>query len=253
MGIIYAVVNQKGGVGKTTTSVNLAASLALQGKKVLLVDCDPQGNATSGLGAVLSEKQGTLFDLLVQEEEFSSCVMPTFLLLLDLLPSTLDLAGAEVQMIGRISRETILRDALLAARDTYDYILIDAPPSLGLLTVNTLVAAEKLIVPIQAEFYALEGVSHLIQTVELVRKHLNKKLMVAKVIMTMVDGRTKLAQDVTKEVKKYFGSKVSEVEVPRNIRLSEAPGYGKPAVVLDPKSKGALAYQKLAKELLEDE
>jgi chromosome partitioning protein len=252
MGIVYAVVNQKGGVGKTTTAVNLAAFMAIAGKRVLLVDLDPQGNATSGLGIDRNSLQRSTYDVLIDGCTVADAAVPTAIANLQLVPATLDLAGADLELIAKISREHFLRRALEPARLVYDVILIDAPPSLGLLTLNALVAADGLIVPIQTEFYALEGISQLMQTVELVRRHLNPDLVIAKVVLTMVDQRTRLAQQVVDEVRNYFGDRVSPTEIPRNVRLSEAPSHGMPVALYDPKSRGALAYQKVAVEVLKD-
>ena len=250
MAKIYAVVNQKGGVGKTTTAVNLAAYMALTPKRVLLVDLDPQGNATSGMGIDRNGVALSTYDVLIDGCKVSDAVVPTAVAGLSLLPATLDLAGADMELIAKMSREYYLRNALEVARADYDIILIDAPPSLGLLTLNALVAADGLIIPIQTEFYALEGISQLMKTVELVKRHLNPPLAITRVILTMVDQRTRLAQQVVDDVRKYFGDCVSPTDVPRNVRLSEAPSHGMPIAIYDPKSRGALAYQAIAKEVL---
>lgn len=249
MGKVYAVVNQKGGVGKTTTAVNVAACLALAGAKVLLVDLDPQGNATSGLGIARTALQLSTYDVLIEDRPVSEVAIPTRVEGLFLLPATLDLAGAELELMPKIAREGFLKRAMDMVRSEYEAVLIDAPPSLGLLTLNALVAADALIVPIQAEFYALEGISQLMQTVELVRRHLNPTLDVARVILTMVDNRTRLAQQVADDVRSHFGERVSPTEIPRNVRLSEAPSHGLPIALYDAKSRGALAYQKIAQEI----
>lgn len=255
---IYGVVNQKGGVGKTTTSVNLSAALALRGKRVLLVDADPQGNATTGLGIEKNTVQATLFDVFSAVVEDSgdgaaqAAVIPTKVERLDIIPATLDLAGAEPVLLNAVGKEMILRDALEPTKSHYDFILIDAPPSLGILTINILAACDGVVVPLQSEFYALEGLSQLSKTVEIVRKRINPGIQIAKVVLTMVDSRNKLSQQVAEDVKSYFGEKVSGVQVPRNVRLGEAPGFGEPAVCLFPDSKGALAYFELADEILSE-
>jgi chromosome partitioning protein len=247
----FAVVNQKGGVGKTTTAVNLAAYMADAGRHVLLVDTDPQGNATSGLGVVKAGLRGCVYDVLINDEPIEKVVVPTDIAGLDLVPATLDLAGADIDLMSMMSRETKLRHALNACADNYDYIVIDCPPSLGLLTINVLAAVKYTILPIQCEYYALEGISHLMKTIELVRQHLNPDLEIAKVILTMFDYRTNLSQQVVKEVQMFFQDKVSPVLVPRNVRLSEAPSHGRPIITYDPKSRGAEAYRKFSAEVME--
>lgn len=249
MATIYAVVNQKGGVGKTTTAINLATYAALAGANTLLVDLDPQGNATSGLGIDRRSVALSTYEVLLEGRSPSEVALPTCVKRLFVLPATIDLAGAEVELIERESRDTVLRRVLQPILHEYDLIFIDVPPSLGLLTVNALVAAQKLIIPIQAEFYALEGITHLMQTVELVRKNLNPGLEISKVILTMVDTRTRLAQQVCEEVRRFFGDRVSSTEVPRNVRLSEAPSHGKPIALYDARSRGAIAYKKIAEEI----
>lgn len=250
--IVYAVVNQKGGVGKTTTTVNLATYMALAGKKVLLVDLDPQGNATSGFGIDKRSLQLSTYDVLAEQKPVADAVIPTKVSNLALLPSTIDLAGADMLLLSLPDREHVLRRALEPARVYFDYVMIDAPPSLGLLTLNALVACDSVIIPIQTEYYALEGISQLLKTLDLVRQKLNPGLGVAKVILTMYDNRIKLAQQVVAEVKKYFTDKVSPTIVPRNVRLSEAPSHGIPVALYDPRSRGARAYYDIAMEVLED-
>jgi len=252
MAIVYAVVNQKGGVGKTTTTVNLAAYMALAGAKVLLVDLDPQGNATSGFGIDRSSVKTSVYDVLIDGRAVSDTVITTKVANLSLLPATMDLAGADLELMPKISRETFLRQAIEPVRADYDYILIDGPPSLGLLTLNALVAADGIIIPIQTEFYAMEGISQLLKTIELVKRQLNPDLHIARVILTMVDNRTRLAQQVIEDIRNFFRDKVSPTEVPRNVRLSESPSHGLPIALYDPKSRGALAYKKIAQEVLQN-
>lgn len=248
---IYAVVNQKGGVGKTTTAVNLAASLAQQGRRVLLIDCDPQGNATSGLGIEKAELARSVYDVLVGGTPVTEVIQRDVTVPgLDLVPATLDLAGAEMEMFQELSRETILKKALKAVNDSYQYILIDGPPSLGLLTLNILTAADAVLIPIQCEFYALEGISQLLNIVERVKNHLNPQLGIGLVVLTMHDERINLSRQVIAEVRDYFGDQVAQTVIPRNVRLSEAPSYGQPITLYDPKSKGAQAYAALALEVI---
>lgn len=256
MGTIYTVVNQKGGVGKTTTSVNLAACLALLGKRVLLVDLDPQGNATSGLGvrrSQLSENgTPTLYDVLIEGVPILAALQATPVPNLQLVPSTLDLAGAELELVQKFSRETVLKRALEAVKDSFDFVIIDSPPSLGLLTINGLTAADAAIVPIQCEYYALEGVAQLSRILGMVREQLNPTLRISKVILTMFDNRIRLAAEVAQEVRKVFGDAVSSTVVPRNVRLSEAPSHGLPVCMYDNRSRGAKAYRQLAEEVAQD-
>lgn len=249
MASVFAVVNQKGGVGKTTTAVNVAACLAALGERALLVDTDPQGNATSGVGVVKSELEVCMYDVLINEVPIERVILPTETPGLDLVPAKLDLAGADIELMSTMSRETKLKQALERVADRYEFVIIDCPPSLGLLTVNVLTAAQYVILPIQCEYYALEGISQLLKTVELVNQHLNPGLEIAKVLLTMFDYRTNLSQQVVDEVRRFFGDRVSPVLVPRNVRLSEAPSHGKPILSYDPKSKGSEAYMKFAAEV----
>ncbi|MBN8690945.1 MAG: ParA family protein [Armatimonadetes bacterium] len=253
---IWGVVNQKGGVGKTTTAVNFAAGLAARGLRTLLVDADPQGNATSGLGVEKSTIKLTLFDVferVIDDPEGTPLPDESIIKVkenLHLIPATLDLAGAEPILLNAVGKELILRDALAKVEGEYDWIILDAPPSLGILTVNILAACDAVLVPMQCEFYALEGLSQLIKTIDVVKRRINPKLGIAKVVMTMYDPRNKLTQQVEEEVKQFFGDKVSSVKIPRNVRLSEAPGFGTPAVELFPDSKGAEAYMKFIEEVI---
>ncbi|MEP6755139.1 MAG: ParA family protein [Chthonomonadales bacterium] len=258
MGEIIAVVNQKGGVGKTTSVVNLSAYLAMAGKRVLVVDTDPQGNATSGLcgpdgpaARAGSEDYATVYELLVNEQPVAECTIPTMVDGLTLVPATLDLAGAEQELSSRIGRETLLRHQLEAVRADYDYILLDAPPSLGLLTLNCLAAADGVLLPVQCEYYALEGVGQVVQTIDLVRKHLNPRLQISYVALTMFDSRARSSKQVVEQVRSAFGPKVFETVIPRNVRLSEAPSHGLPVALYDKSSRGAKAYQAMAKEVLD--
>ncbi|MCI8349266.1 MAG: ParA family protein [Firmicutes bacterium] len=252
MGKAIAIFNQKGGVGKTTTNINLAACLALKGKKVLVLDIDPQGNTTSGLGVSKKTLDKTVYNILVDNEfDPREAITGTSVDNLDLIPASVDLAGAEVELVQIEGREKALKNGLDKIREEYDYIFIDCPPSLGLLTINSLAAVDSVLIPIQCEFYALEGVSQLVSTIELVRKSLNPSLTVQGVILSMFDGRTNLSAQVVQEVKKYFGGKVYSTVIPRNVRLAEAPSFGLPITAYDPKSKGAEAYTEFAEEFLE--
>ncbi len=250
MGEIIAFSNQKGGVGKTTTCVNMSAYLAAKGKSVLLVDIDQQGNATTGLGYVKSEIKSSIYDVLIEEMPVESVTLKTSIDNLDLLPSSIDVAGAEVELVLMKEREKVLRKALYKVKDNYDYIMIDCPPSLGLLTVNALVAADKVVIPIQSEYYALEGVSQLINTIKLVKQHLNPKLEIDGVVLTMNDNRALISKQISAELRKYFGKRVYNTVIPRNIRLSEAPSHGVPIMLHDPKCSGARAYLSLTEEFL---
>lgn len=253
MSKIIAIANQKGGVGKTTTSVNLAACVAAAGRRVLLIDADPQGNATSGLGLDKNAIEHSVYDVFINEYGIDEVVQRTMLDTLWLVPSNIQLAGAEVELVTMMAREQVLKNALRPARDAYDYIFIDCPPSLGLLTLNALNAADTLLVPIQCEFYALEGLSQLMSTVRLVRKNLNPALDVEGVVLTMFDSRTNLSVQVVEEVRKFFRNKVYQTIIPRSVRLSEAPSFGLPVIRYAPKSSGAAAYTALANELLQRE
>lgn len=248
---IVAIANQKGGVGKTTTAVNLSACIAQSGKRVLLVDIDPQGNATSGVGIDKNACEYSIYDVLINEVPVEKAIVNTRIPGLQVLPSRIDLAGAEVELVPMMARERKLKNALKPLEKQYDYIFIDCPPSLGLLTLNALTVAGTLMVPIQCEYYALEGLAQLMSTVKLVRQHLNDDLEVEGVVMTMYDARTNLSPLVVNEVKKFFKNKVYDTVIPRSVRLGEAPSFGLPITLYDPKSAGAVAYEKLAKELLE--
>lgn len=251
MGKIISVANQKGGVGKTTTTVNLSTILAKKGKKVLLIDTDPQGNATSGLG-VSKDVELSVYDILIGDTEFDETLQETAIKNLKVCPSNISLAGAEVQLVSMMSREQRLKTKLDKIKDQYDYILIDCPPSLGLVTLNAFTASDSVLIPVQCEYFALEGLGQLLNTVNLVKKHLNKNLEIEGALLTMYDARTNLSNQVVKEVKKYFEDKVYKTVIPRNVRLSEAPSYGMPITVYDPRSKGAKSYEKFAKELLKN-
>ncbi|MBC5638516.1 MULTISPECIES: AAA family ATPase [Ornithinibacillus] len=250
MGKIMSVANQKGGVGKTTSSVNLSACLAHLGNKVLLVDIDPQGNATSGVGVNKADMDKCVYNVLVEDLPAREVCVPTNVENLDIIPATIQLAGAEIELVPTISREIRLKKALEEVKDEYDYIIIDCPPSLGLLTLNALTSSDSVLIPVQCEYYALEGLSQLLNTIRLVQKHLNKELMIEGVLLTMLDARTNLGIQVIEEVKKYFQDKVYNSIIPRNVRLGEAPSHGQPIITYDPKSKGAEVYLELAKEVV---
>ena len=249
MGKVISVANQKGGVGKTTTTINLCTMLAKKGKKVLLIDADPQGNATSGVGAEKDVEFST-YDILATDAGMEQALEKTMIKNLLVCPSDINLAGAEVELVSMMSREQRLKEKLEDIKDSFDYILIDCPPSLGLITLNAFTASDSVLIPVQCEYYALEGLGQLINTINLVKKHLNKNLEVEGALLTMYDARTNLSNQVVKEVKKYFGEKVYKTVIPRNVRLSEAPSYGMPITEYDPRSKGAKSYEKFTKEFL---
>jgi chromosome partitioning protein len=246
---ILAVANQKGGVGKTTTAVNLGACLAELGLRTLIVDLDPQGNASTGLGLNIRELDVTMYDVMLQQATIEDCIEPAALKNLFVAPASLDLAGAEIELVSAMSRELRLKTALADVGADYDYILIDCPPSLGLLTLNGLAAAQEVVVPIQCEYYALEGLGQLLRNVDLVKRNLNPTLEVSMIVLVMYDGRTTLAREVAKEVRQHFGDRVCESVIPRTVRLSEAPSYGQPINTFDPRSRGAEAYRNLAREV----
>ncbi|MBQ9180299.1 MAG: ParA family protein [Firmicutes bacterium] len=251
MGKAIAIFNQKGGVGKTTTNINLAACLAVKGKKILVLDIDPQGNTTSGLGISKTDMELTTYELLTSDDiNVEEAIVHTATEGLDMIPGSVQLAGAEVELVQLDHRESRLKEALTPIKDKYDYIFIDCPPSLGLLTINSLTAVDSVLIPIQCEYYALEGVSQLVSTIEIVKKSLNKDLEIEGVILSMFDGRTNLSIQVVEEVKKYFREKVYTTVIPRNVRLAEAPSYGMPIVKYDPHSAGAEAYSEFAEEFL---
>ena len=250
MARVIAIANQKGGVGKTTTTVNLSACLAVKGKRVLTIDIDPQGNTTSGLGIDKTDVRESIYDVIINDVPLQETVLPTKIETLGISPSNIHLAGAEVELVSVISREMRLKTDIAVLKNQYDYILIDCPPSLGLLTVNALTAADTILVPIQCEYYALEGLSQLMNTVRIVQKHLNPALKVEGVVLTMFDARTNLSIQVVEEVKKYFGNQVYRTIIPRNVRLSEAPSFGLPIILYDEKSRGAESYMELADEVI---
>ena len=252
LGRIIAIANQKGGVGKTTTSVNLSACLAFLGKKVLLIDIDPQGNASSGLGVRKGDLESCIYDVIINDEDIKEVIQQTDVENLYIVPATISLAGAEIELVSTISREVRLKKAVQEIKNNFDFIIIDCPPSLGLLTINALTASDALIIPVQCEYYALEGLSQLLSTVRLVQKHLNKELMIDGVLLTMLDARTNLGLQVIDEVKRYFQDRVYRSIIPRNVRLSEAPSHGKPVILYDSKSRGAEVYLELAREVIKN-
>lgn len=254
MSKVIAIANQKGGVGKTTTNVNLSSCMAQQGKRVLTIDIDPQGNTTSGLG-MQKNKEGVLsvYDVLINGASAEKAIQKTEIENLDIITSNIQLAGAEIELVSVMARESVLKKALDDIRHKYDYIFIDCPPSLGLITINALTAADKVLVPIQCEYYALEGLSQLVNTINLVKQHLNPNLEIEGVVLTMFDARTNLSIQVVEEVKRYFSEKVYKTIIPRNVRLGEAPSFGKPINLYDPKCVGAVAYSELAQEMIENE
>lgn len=246
-----ALFNQKGGVGKTTTNVNLSACIALKGRRVLIIDIDPQGNSTSGFGIDKDSTEYNIYDALMGDESIRNCIVKTKYENLDIVPSNVQLAGAEIELTGMTEREYRFKKLIEEVRDEYDYIFVDCPPSLGLLTINSLTGVDSVIIPIQCEYYALEGVSQLMNTIQLIRRSLNPSLEIQGVVLSMFDGRTNLSIQVVDEVKRYFRGKVYRTIIPRNVRLAEAPSYGMPVIDYDPKSKGAEAYDELAEEFLE--
>lgn len=250
MGTVFAIVNQKGGVGKTTTTVNMASYLATFGKATLLVDLDPQGNASSGLGVERANLEACIYNMLIDGVEPGLVIQKTSVANLDVIPSTERLAGAEVELVSIENRETRLRSALQVIRERYDFIFIDCPPSLNLLTVNALAAADEVIIPIQTEYYALEGVSQLVKTINLIQHELNPGLKIGGVVLTMFNSRTLLSEQVADEAKKFFGAKVFRTIIPRNVRLAEAPSFGQPIIFYDPTSTGATAYENLSREVI---
>ena len=250
MGRVIALANQKGGVGKTTTSINLGACLAKLGQKVLLVDADAQGNATSGLGIRKADIKADVYDVLVNEVPMTDVIIHTSRKNLDIVPATIQLSGAEIELTSQMAREKRLADAVVPIRDSYDYILIDCPPSLGMLTINAFTACDTILIPVQSEYYALEGLSQLLNTIQLVQKHFNPNLKIEGVLLTMLDARTNLGNEVVEEVKRFFKDKVYQTIIPRNVRLSEAPSHGMSIIDYDPSSRGAKEYMALAKEVL---
>lgn len=250
MGKVISIFNQKGGVGKTTTNINLSACLAKRGKRILIIDNDPQGNSTSGVGVDKSDVEYTLYDVMVDQLDPRKAIVHTPFPNLDVLPSNVELAGAEIELSALDNRETRLKEAIDQVKDDYDFVFMDCPPSLGLLTINSLIAADAILIPIQCEYYALEGVSSLINTYNLVKKSLNKKLEIQGVVLSMYDGRTNLSLQVMEEVRTHFKELVYDAVIPRNVRLAEAPSFGMPIIHYDPNSKGAYSFKKLAREFV---
>lgn len=253
MGRVIAITNQKGGVGKTTTAINTTASLAAAQKRVLVIDNDPQGNTTSGLGIDRDSVNGNLYDLYTESRNISEVTQDTIFDHLKVIPSSIDLIGAELELSSREGREKILKNAIMPVKDQYDYIFIDCPPSLSLLTLNALVAADSMIIPMQCEYYALEGISSLLRTLDLIRNSYNPHLTIEGILLTMFDGRNSLSNQVSDELKKHFGDKVYRTIIPRNVTLAEAPSHGKPVILYDINSKGAMSYLELAKEMIKNE
>jgi len=251
MGRVISIASQKGGVGKTTTAINLGACLAQESRRVLLVDIDPQGNASSGLGVNGNDSRLSTYEVLIGQAEIAEAIASTPLATLDILPAGQRLSGGEVELVGMLARETRLKQSLASVRDSYDYILIDSPPSLGLLTINSLTASDSVLIPLQCEYLALEGLTQLISAVRLVQDHLNPSLRIEGVLLTMFDARLNLSQQVAEEARKFFSDRVYRTVIPRNVKLSEAPSFGKPIVLYDPHSTGAESYRELAKEVLE--
>ena len=252
MGKVVSIANQKGGVGKTTTSINLSTILAKKGKKVLLIDADPQGNASSGVGIDREEIEVSVYDALINDVPIDDIVKKTSIKNLNICPSNINLAGAEVELVSMMSREHRLKEKLDEVKDNYDFIIIDCPPSLGLITLNAFTASDSVLIPVQCEYYALEGLGQLLNTISLVKKHLNKDIEIEGALLTMYDIRTNLSNQVVKEVKKYFNDKVYKNVIPRNVKLSEAPSYGMPISIYDPRSKGAKSYEKFVKEFIKN-
>ena len=250
MGKVIAIANQKGGVGKTTTAVNLAASIGVLEKNTLLIDMDPQGNSTSGLGINPYQVESSIYDCLINAKPLNEVLIKTEISFLKIAPSNIDLTGAEIELVPQMAREYKLKEAISPIKEQFDYIFVDCPPSLGLLTLNTLAAADSILIPIQCEYYALEGVTKLLNTIELVKKNLNPNLEIEGVVLTMYDSRTTLSQQVKEEILKYFKEKVYNTFIPRNVRLSEAPSYGKPVILYDVRSTGSEAYINLAREVV---